>query len=250
MAILYGANVVRDGLVLLLDAANPKSYPGSGTTWYDMTVNKEDATLVNTPTLLNENRGVMFFDRTTYERANSFSTDTYFIENQSWTVSTFINVLSDAHAGNGNSGIFCNQKYFTETPAPGPGGFGLAITSSNRYCGMLTHDDGAGTRSSYQNLAFMQIDYGNWEHITYVYDSTGATKYMYGYRNGVLVSTSSSTSYKWSTTSRTSYICANTQGGWGDHYDTKMSNLFVYNRALTAAEIKQNFNATRGRFGI
>jgi hypothetical protein len=44
MATLYGANVVTDGLVLSLDAANPKSYPGSGTTWYDLN-KRYDATL-------------------------------------------------------------------------------------------------------------------------------------------------------------------------------------------------------------
>lgn len=251
MSLGHGASIVRDGLVLHLDAANPKSYSGSGTTWSDLTPNNEDATLVNTPTLLNENQGVMSFDRTTFERATSFSADTYFLsENQSWTVSTFVNVLSNTHAGNGNSGIFCNQKYFTETTAPGPGGFGLAISQLDNYCGMLTHDDGAGTTNSYQTLSTMSIDYGNWENITYVYDSTDTTKYMYAYRNGVLENTASSTSYKWSTTNRTSLICGNTQGGWGDYYDIKMGNLFVYNRALSASEVLRIYESSRGRYGI
>ena len=45
MAFHYSPNIVTDGLVLALDAANPKSYPGSGTTWYDLSGNNDDFTL-------------------------------------------------------------------------------------------------------------------------------------------------------------------------------------------------------------
>jgi hypothetical protein len=44
-----GPNTVTNGLVLSLDAANVKSYPGSGTTWYDLSGNSKNATGVNTP---------------------------------------------------------------------------------------------------------------------------------------------------------------------------------------------------------
>lgn len=53
MALGHSPQIVRDGLVLYLDAANPKSYSGSGTTWYDLTGNNNNATLngnTNNPT--------------------------------------------------------------------------------------------------------------------------------------------------------------------------------------------------------
>ena len=50
MGIGYNTSVVRDGLVLYLDAANPKSYPGSGTEWYDLSGNKFHMSLKNNVT--------------------------------------------------------------------------------------------------------------------------------------------------------------------------------------------------------
>jgi hypothetical protein len=47
MSLGHGASVVRDGLVLHLDAANIKSYPGTGTTWYDLSGNGNNAALLN-----------------------------------------------------------------------------------------------------------------------------------------------------------------------------------------------------------
>ena len=49
MTINYNSNIVTSGLILCLDAANPRSYPGSGTNWYDVSGNSNDHTLVNSP---------------------------------------------------------------------------------------------------------------------------------------------------------------------------------------------------------
>lgn len=49
MGITYNTNIVRDGLVLHLDAANPKSYPGSGDTWYDLSGNGVNAEAIGSP---------------------------------------------------------------------------------------------------------------------------------------------------------------------------------------------------------
>ena len=62
MSLGHGATIVRDGLVLYLDAANEKSYPGSGTTWYDLSGNGNDVTLINNPTYSTNNNGSFIFD--------------------------------------------------------------------------------------------------------------------------------------------------------------------------------------------
>jgi hypothetical protein len=62
MAFTRGANVVTNGLVLCLDAANPKSYPGSGTTWRDLSGNSNTGTLTNGPTFSSANGGSIIFD--------------------------------------------------------------------------------------------------------------------------------------------------------------------------------------------
>ena len=53
MGFFRGPNIVRDGLVLALDAASPRSYPGSGTTWYDLSGNSNDFTISGSPTYSN-----------------------------------------------------------------------------------------------------------------------------------------------------------------------------------------------------
>ena len=49
MSISYNPRVITDGLVLCLDAGNTKSYPGSGSTWYDLSGNGNDHTLIGSP---------------------------------------------------------------------------------------------------------------------------------------------------------------------------------------------------------
>ena len=62
MAISYNPRIVTDGLVLALDAGNPKSYPGSGTTWTDLSGNGNNGTLTNGPTYSSANGGSIVFD--------------------------------------------------------------------------------------------------------------------------------------------------------------------------------------------
>ena len=57
-----GPNIVEDGLVLALDAGNTKSYPGSGTTWTDLSGKGNNGTLTNGPTFDSGNGGAIFFD--------------------------------------------------------------------------------------------------------------------------------------------------------------------------------------------
>ena len=62
MGVAYNTSIVTDGLVLCLDAANAKSYPGTGTTWYDISGNNNNATLYGSPVVSN---GVFQFNGTT-----------------------------------------------------------------------------------------------------------------------------------------------------------------------------------------
>ena len=62
MSAYSGPEIANDGLVLALDAANPRSYPGSGTTWTDLSGNGNNGTLVNVPTYSNANGGSIVFD--------------------------------------------------------------------------------------------------------------------------------------------------------------------------------------------
>jgi hypothetical protein len=62
MSVIGGPDIITDGLVLYLDAANTKSYIGSGTTWKDLSRNSNDGTLTNGPTFDSGNSGSIVFD--------------------------------------------------------------------------------------------------------------------------------------------------------------------------------------------
>ena len=62
MTTSYSPLIVTDGLVMYLDAANPKSYPGTGTTWTDISRNNNNGTLTNGPTFSSANLGSIVFD--------------------------------------------------------------------------------------------------------------------------------------------------------------------------------------------
>jgi hypothetical protein len=61
MGLGHSPSIVRDGLVLYLDAANPKSYPGSGTTWFDL-MGSNNGTFINGATHNSNNLGGVLLD--------------------------------------------------------------------------------------------------------------------------------------------------------------------------------------------
>ena len=75
MALNHGPKLVTDGLVLWMDAADRTSYPGSGTTWTDLTRNGYNGTLTNGPTFSSANGGAIVLDGTDDYVQNSFSLD-------------------------------------------------------------------------------------------------------------------------------------------------------------------------------
>jgi hypothetical protein len=250
MAISGGPDIVEDGLVLHLDAADRNSYPGTGSTWYDLCGNS-NFLLTNGAALNSQYRGSMALDGVNdYVRGTTFSTEDYWEDSDPFTVITFhriTNTLSYA------SGLFSNQRYFTEN---NPGGFGLMLygyTSVRRYYIYMTHDDGAGTKVQYG------LSSGNGELlfdgtivcIAGVYDpSTNSLKL---YKNGSLMSSSTNAAYKWSTRNANTGECRigiGLQGGWTYTHQGNIYNMMVYNTALDADQILDTYNALKGRFGL
>jgi hypothetical protein len=102
MATIGGSNIVTSGLILSLDAANSRSYPGSGTTWSDLSGNGNTGTLTNGPTFSNNS---LVFDGTndysttpdsTSLRPASFSIDTWF---RPTSFGTYNNIVAKAVNG-------------------------------------------------------------------------------------------------------------------------------------------------------
>jgi hypothetical protein len=228
--------IVTSGLTMYLDAGQLVSYPTTASLWYDISGNNNSGSLINSPTF-NSNGAIILDGIDDYINQNYY-TATNFVNNQSWTIDTLVNVISSQSAGNTRGGILTNQRYQTE---PDPGGFGLNIIAQT-YCINLTSGS-TGNAISYQQISSIPINYNKIERITAIWDSGSSTAKLY--RNGALVNAGTSISYGWSPVSTRSglsqVIGTSTQGGWGYVFPMKLYNVSLYNKALSQAEINQNY---------
>jgi hypothetical protein len=230
MGIGYNPRIVTDGLVLCLDAANAKSYPGSGNTWTDLSGNGNNGTLTNGPTFSSSlNGGSLSFDGVD-------------------DITTFSKTWNDMKGSNWN-GYLTLEGVFRTTSVPTNSAMGyFGFNSANAYfkfmnTGNLFIDSGSTVPSRIITNCITTFSnyYGTWAHVAGVYDGTVKTYY-----NGILMNTSGSF-----TLADISSLNFSVGVGMGYYnFQGNFSTVKVYNRALSAAEIQQNFNAARSRYGI
>ena len=238
MSLIHNANVVRDGLVLYLDAANPKSYPGSGTTWYDLSGNGYSSVLTNSPTYTSDNKGSIVFDGTndyitlTWNKALTFSTGASF------------EVIIYPYSFLSHIAVF-NAVNATHTM--------LYIGQNVELSGKYFRPHISLSTGYYYGSINAPVTENNWYHVVYTYDSTSGS--FLSYINNILypmvwstASPPSGATVSYFPTSSTMYIGYDNRGTL--NYSGKFSNFKIYNRALSSAEIAQNFAAHRGRYNI
>ena len=247
MSYRNGPKIVSDGLVLYVDAGNIKSYTSGSTTWSDLSKNGNTATLTNGPTFSNTNGGNIVFDGVNdyCSLGSNFYTSKFYSNNQAWTIMTLINITQDKSS---EGGVFCNQRFQSETDNSGPAGFGLSLY--NGYCINMTYDNGNGTYTSYERHTTMPILTNTWDCVCYTWNPT--TNTVTAYRNGNVYTTNTNASYKWSprAAGTSAAIGVNIQGGWSTYYPMNIACVLVYNTALTLPQVRQNCNAIRTRFGL
>ena len=225
MGFYRGPNIVTDGLVFAMDPGSERCY--DGTTAVNSLVGSNTGTLTNGVTYQSINGGVFDFDGVNEYIA--FPDDTN-LNNQTLTMESWIQLDSTLYQ---DAFIFekgqVNTQYSNFVATNGYLYFRTIGLSSN---------DQALNITSYTSA-------GLWTHITCTYGA--GIKYIY--INGVLRSTQ---------TGLTGTISTNTTGlflgayGPGSSYfmDGKIAVSRVYNKALTQAEVTQNFNAQKSRFGL
>ena len=222
MALGHGPTIVTNGLVLALDAADRNSYPGSGTTWTDLSGNGNTGTLTNGPTYSSSNGGSIVFDGTD---------DKVTFPNTTVSTSAGITVEVWFRTSSGTK----YQDIFDMSDA-----FGVWITTNYNSTGKITASFNTTT-------GIMSADYSTntWYQVVISGSGTSNTLYL----NGVSVATASQT-VATSVNYNTARI-GNVDGDRASEYLVgNVASLKFYNRALTAAEVQQNFNAVRGRFGV
>ena len=237
MSIGYGPRVVTDGLVLALDAADTNSYPGSGTSIIDLTGSGENGTMTNMNASNHNSDGYFTFDGTdeyfTVTKSNFFTSYSQQITMEAW-----VYIPSSATWSNGNFGNIFTRGYYD-------GSHGLWRGQTDNRIVFFCRQ--TGDSSAVQSVADISRD--TWYHLVGVWN--GGTKI---YVNGELIdSDSGSLGDTENSGSLGSFeIGRNTaaSGNLGNYFEGRQAAHKIYDRELTASEVKQNFNALRGRFGI
>jgi len=232
MAGSAGPDLVQNGLVLALDAADKNSYRGTGTSWFDLSGNNYTGTLTNGPTFSGTNGGVIVFDGVDDYVAGGnlgsfYSQGTISYWMYSTAVENYRNPFSTNYNGS-NVGIRFEQ-YTTASPY---GGFSVVIGN----------DAGTYTGFSYSPSAILTVN--SWYNVVLVWNTV--TNIATGYLNGDLKFNSSHT--YWATTLPA--IAIGNGFSSARYFKGNVSSVEIYNRALTATEVLQNYNVTKTRFGI
>ena len=222
-----------DGLVFSIDAGNSRCYSGSGNTAFGL-IGGIGGTLVNGVGFTSSNSGSFVFDGT-----NDFINIPGIEINTSFTIGMYFLSLSD------NRTNIITGKY-----AGGTTDFWIGTTNSGGpYKAWFSITDGANPNKL--ETTSYNLTTGVWYYITAVYNNNNNSTYTASlYMNGVLQQSltgglgfsNPTGNYTIGNYSIGTPFSAYFQGNLGCHH--------YYNRALTAAEVKQNYNATKKRYGL
>lgn len=234
--------IVQNGLVLNLDAGVSESYPGTGTTWTDLSGNGNNGTLTNGPTYSSANGGSLVFDGSN-DYVEITNNSTYqFTNTQPFTINSWVkwNNTTGGHIIFAYALTVGRGYYFSLF-----NGVNISGVTTNSF--NFDYWDGSAFRGilGVNNSIMPNV----WIMLTAT-SATNSVNDMKVYLNGVLVSysnrgTGSPTSINYSTLP----LRIGARGD-GSYFNGDIPQVSIYNRALTAQEIQQNFNATRGRYGI
>jgi hypothetical protein len=229
MSLGHGTSVVRDGLVLHLDAANVKSYPGTGTVWTDLSGNDNNGTLINGPTYDSANLGSIVFDGIN-DYVNIPTSPTIELST-TFTASVWVSIsdLNNSHEIiSKGAGLSSN------------GNFGWALSF---YDVTKTIYFDAYSAAPVRYVITAPYNTTSWKNIVISFD----TGKMYMYIDGNLSASNTSNNF---TIGNLTYSLTLSEPSQWPALSGEISNAQMYNRVLSATEIQQNFEALRGRYGI
>ena len=216
MAFFHSPRLITDGLVMYVDAANPKSYPGTGSTWYDLTTNGHNLSLGSSVSLTTYNdTTVLHFpeDSNGYGRNSTLN-----LSSSNFTVISWVRKLS-----NNNNG--------------------RTITAYSNNWLLAHHDDTYG--DYYAEGWVNDISSPKSDTIWRMYTGTG---HISNDQYSLFINDQNEV--------RNSANGSQGPNGWNlnnqysQYSNCEIANLICYNRVLTDSEIQQNYNAFKTRFGL
>ena len=237
MSLSHSPSISTNGLVLCLDAANSKSYPGSGTTWTDLSGRGNNGTLVNGVGYNSGNLGSLVFDGVN-DYVNFTDKPEFTFTDAKFSLEVFFRYVNKTDTDNSIIGKrdygFTQREYNFYMYEPSSTPTLRFIISSNLTANWTTVESST-------------IQKNTWYHAVATSDAGVGRIYL----NGVLNATNNSMNS--STTNGTSPLTignAFNSGSALQYFNGSIPLVRIYNRALTAQEIQQNFNATKSRYGL
>lgn len=233
MAVIYSPRIATNGLVLHLDAANVRSYPGTGTSWFDLSSNGNNASMFGSVPYETDVTQCFNFATATGAASASSSLGFTFTSNMIPTTGNFTLScwVKNPNSSSGQVGLFSN--------AGGADGyrFGVGLNGIYFLIGPTYTEGGI------QFITSMSTSV--WNNVVAVYSRSTASVLVY--LNGIFQNSSSipgsQTAFSNSTPGLVRSPCCSV-------YTGKLATFSAYNRALSADESQQNYNATKGRYGL
>jgi hypothetical protein len=223
MSIYGGPDIITDGLILHLDAANSKSYPGSGTVWADLSGNNRNGILTNGVGYSAIDSGFLTFDGVNdhVDHTNNSIINNIVAIDIWFYITNTNNILLICAGDNTYNSSLWNWSLFA-CCSPG--------TSNN----LLGRADAGGSGFNLGNINNVYLN--RWNNITII-RNTGQF-----YRNGILLGTS--------TTSILSNKALRIGGMPGAYFAGRIASIKLYSTSLSPIEVRQNYDALKGRFGL
>jgi hypothetical protein len=236
MSVAGGPNLIKNGLVLELDAGNIKSYQSGSTTWFDKSGNRNNGTLINGPTFNTGSLGSIVFD----------GVDDYVGGSSSVALSNNFTVQIAIKPDTLTSGNYCTISSYQQLYGSDLGWY-IGIDNRPSLSVGNTVFISIGTDSSFLYSAQNALITNNINNYIVSFVCTGGllSLYVNGIQTSGLVVNNIARTVNYS---GTDFFIGRSTGS--QRYKGSWYNYLLYNRALSQQEVLQNYNATKGRFGL
>ena len=250
MALSHSPKIVTDGLVLCLDAADPKSYSGSGTTWYDRTSNGNNATkqvgTFNSKGYFDSVETVDYADRLEFTVGHSTSlNDAFSVTSGGWSIEEIVRIDDNTYPEAGAGTVVSSSAYSSNAI-----GFDWNHGTYNTQFEMGVGNNVGGEVGYDVNFVYTLPSkfqtLGQWLHRSLYWDRD--SNVMGFYFNGEHIASTSISTVSGLTLYDGGGISIGTLYGWRHH--GARAAFKAYNRVLTSKEVLQNYNATKSRFNL
>ena len=252
MALTHSPRIVTDGLVLALDARNTKSYPGSGTTWSDLSGNGYNGTMTDV-TITSD--GHMSFNgqnpgsAVAFPESNISKDPSLYLGDSSgrFTYECWVNKQGENHNPTSTARIMSTDASDYNAIV------WYGSSNANHPNKILFYYDG-NVQTGTNLRSSSTLSTNTWYHIVCTCDASLTTDNIKIYINGEehISKNFTNDSNFGSGTSRAFAIGSNTESEvqYNNGLNGYIDICRIYGKPLSADEVKQNFNALRGRFGI